>query len=204
MNRVFTWPVRRGGDGESLTRRAPLAPVVAYVIAATVGGAATGAAIAALAHVVRSSGAIGSTLVTVIAIALVVIAAVEQYRGEMGPLPERRRQVPTRWLHWRSRSATAAAFGVMIGTGVLTFVDYAATYALGAIIAMSPSAAVGAGIGAIYGLSRGLVLFCTWICDRLVGRRPPWELLIRRPRPVSRGLAIATVVSPAGAMWLVL
>jgi hypothetical protein len=204
MNRVFTWPVGPGGDGKSPTRRAPLAPVVAYVTAATVGGAATGAAIAAVGNVVRSSGAVASTLVTVVAVALVGIAAVEQYRGEMGPLPERRRQVPTRWLHWRSRSATAAAFGLMIGTGVLTFVDYAATYALGAIIAMSPSAAVGAGIGAIYGLSRGLVLFCTWISDRVVGRRLPWEVLIWRPRPVSRVLAVATVVSPAGAMVLVL
>jgi hypothetical protein len=178
--------------------------VLVYAAAATVGGACTGAAIAAPAHAVRSSGGLASTVVVVSAVALLGTAAVLQFRGRMGPLPERRRQVPTRWLQWRSRSATAAGFGLMIGSGVLTFVDYPAAYSLAAVLAISPSTSVGAGIGAFYGATRGAVLLCTWIGDRLVGRRPPWELLMRHPRVVSIVLAVATALAPAGALWLVL
>lgn len=48
----------------------------------------------------------------------------------MGPLPERRTQVPRHWLLWRRRSLAAAGFGLIIGSGVPTHLKHPSAYAL--------------------------------------------------------------------------
>jgi hypothetical protein len=168
MELTLTWPVGRDEDGRGGRRLAPPLPVVAYALATTVGGALTGLLLGELGAVASAAG-IGP-VVRGIAVAVVAVALVCQLRGRVRPLPERSSQVPRRWLLWRRPALTAAAFGLVIGSGALTRLKHAIAYALAAIVVIAPSIPLAVGIGAIYGLSRGMTLAITWLSDHGFGQ----------------------------------
>jgi hypothetical protein len=202
METVLTWPV--GRTSESTRRDAPpCKPVMAYALAAALGGAASALVIAAPAAALRGISDAAAIAVAIGAAGTALAAAGLQWRGRMGRLPERRAQVPRNWLLWRHRTATAAAFGVVIGSGVLTHLKHASSYALAAVIAVAPTVEAGAIVGGLYGLSRGLTLVLTWMGDRFVARRPRWP----RPGPASSRLngmlATAALMSLPVALMLV-
>ncbi len=153
MTEVFTWPVGRVAESEFQGRRrgTPLRFLLLHMVFSTLGGALTGLALAAAGSWVAGLGAVPAWLVLLIAGALAVAAIVLELQGRIAPLPQRRAQVPRRWLAWRRQSLTAAAFGFVIGSGALTYLQHASAYALVAVLVLMPSGAEGAVVGGLYG-----------------------------------------------------
>jgi hypothetical protein len=198
---VLTWPVGRDGEGASGSTPPPVSPVAVYVLATTLGGAATGVVIGAIGAGLASVTSLH--LVAAWALAVAAVAVALQSRGCVAPLPERRAQVPRRWVFWRSRELSAAAFGLMIGSGALTRVQHAAAYVLAAAVLLAPSIALAAAAGALYGLGRGATLGATWIGDRFVGGRPPWSRLLTPTRRLHTVLALAAALFTSAASSVV-
>ena len=193
MGVALTWPVGRAADRD--VAMAPLPPVVGYAAAATAGGALVGATLGGVGALIASASHVALSLLQVVAITTVVLAAALQWSGRLSPLPERRIQVPRRWLLWRSRTLTATAFGLVIGSGVLTHLKHASAYGLGALVLIAPTLATAAAIGAVYGMSRGASLMTTWIADRWFGRRPAWPGLGPSSSALNHSLAICAMAS---------
>jgi hypothetical protein len=147
MNHVFAWPV---GQGQGHPKR--LRYALAYAAAATAGGMALGAVLAAGVTLVNL---LPSAAVWPIAAAVAFLAVCLQFTGRMGILPERRVQVPSHWLT-RSPWWYSLAFGGTLGFGLLTFLHHAAWYAvIAAVLARgSPELALVAGLA--FGATRGL------------------------------------------------
>jgi hypothetical protein len=146
MNRVFAWPV---GRGQFVL---PLRYSALYAAAATFGGLLIGTVVAglvaALAPLPRS--AVGP------AAALLCFAATTlQLTGQLGPLPERPRQVPDRWLQLPP-NRYAVGFGVMLGFGALTHLTHAVVYGVLAVLVVKGDPALAVAAGVTYGLARGL------------------------------------------------
>jgi hypothetical protein len=195
MELTLTWPVGHEDSGGD-RRIAPFLPVAAYALASTVGGATAGLLLGEVGAIGSAAGI--SALVRGSGVAVVAVAVVCQIRGRLGPLPERRSQVPRRWLLWRRPAVTAAAFGLVIGAGALTRLKHASAYALAAVVVLAPSIPLAVAIGAIYGLSRGMTLVVAWLRDRSSGRtQRRWES--RLGRAVNVGLAVAAATSFASA-----
>jgi hypothetical protein len=194
MHHVLTWPV---GRNEISKRRAPLAPLAAYATASTLAAAAIGLAVGLLGAPARANPALATALV-VAGLLVIAVAAVSEARGTMRPFAQPRRQVPRRWLLWRHRTLTAAAFGAMIGSGVLTYTEHAVAYGLGVALLLSPSVSTAVVLGGLYGLARGAPAVITWSCDRWGVARPGWEKLAQDPREVR--LVLAVTVVGAGLM----
>lgn len=188
MMDVFTWPVGRAAQ-QSATSKPPAGPPLAYLLGASIGGLATGVALSLVGSV---TGLHETPAAPWILLGAGAVAAGLEYAGHMRILPERRRQVPRRWLRWRSRSTTAGAFGLMIGAGVFTRLEHAVAYGVAAIAMIALPLEAAAVVGAVYGGARGSSLAVTWLTDIYWGRRLDWEVLVRRPALVQKVLAIAT------------
>lgn len=179
MNDVFAWPVGRDETpgGRDPATRASLGPVLAYAASTTLAGAAVGLLIGFVGEAFRLGGAAGRDVLMVTLVVASVIAILAELGGSATLLPQRRRQVPRRWLLWQQRSATAASFGLMIGAGVLTPIRFASAYVLAAVVLLAPSPPLAALVGAIYGASRGSALLVTWVAGAFAHRKLPWDRL---------------------------
>jgi hypothetical protein len=166
-----------------------------YVLFAVGGGALTGTVIAALGVLAHVIGGGIEAVVLVAAFCVAGLAILLEARHRVSPLPERKRQVPRGWVNWRHRTATAAAFGFMIGAGSLTFLEHATAYVLAVLILTGPGVGVGAAIGAFYGAARALPLVLTWISDVRAARRLQWERLFDLRRATTAVLCIAAVAT---------
>ena len=197
MTEVFTWPVGRAVESEygGRTTGTPLRYVLTYVVFATAGGALTGFALAAVGSSVWALGAVPAWLVLFTAALLALTAIVLELQGRISPLPQRRAQVPRRWLAWRHQSLTAAAFGIVIGSGALTYLRHATAYALVALLLLMPSSADGALVGGLYGLVRSSTALASWTAARLGGVEIRWERLIELRDMVARGLAATSALA---------
>jgi|SRR4051794_34102483 hypothetical protein len=196
MNDVFAQPVGCvvGRRAEGL-RRPPPSPVCAYTAASVVGGMLVGTGLAligeGLARVLPSAAVRGA----VVLVALVGVAAVWlEMSGRVTPFPQRRAQVPRRWLLWRSKSSTAAAFGLVLGASVFTYLHHATAYVLAGILLVSASPLAGAVIGGVYGVTRGMMLAYAWAVSpsiRGADRVPWWVGTAGRLLPVVATISIA-------------
>jgi hypothetical protein len=115
-------------------------------------------------------------------------------RGQMGRLPERHEQVPRRWLTWKRRWLTAAAYGAILGAGFVTHLRYPSMYVLALAALVAPSSTLAAIGGALYGASRGSTVLYAW-----------WSrhLSPSLPRPAIRSIILAATASLIPA-WIVL
>lgn len=161
MNLVFAQPVGCGVDGQERTERPSFWPVAVYAASCTIGGAATGTVLGLLG--VASRAVLPTAAVAATAIAVACVATWAAMRRTVAPLPQRQAQVPRRWLNFRHRSSTAAAFGLMIGAGFLTYLHHATAYTAAAVVLLAPNLAVAVGLGAVYGAVRGLMLVLAWV-----------------------------------------
>jgi hypothetical protein len=96
----------------------------------------------------------------VIALASVAAALLDGGRAHVR-LPGVRRQVNEEWLRRYRSWVYAAGFGFQLGFGVITIVTSAAVYLTAAVAFLSASPAVGATIGAVFGLFRALPVLAT-------------------------------------------
>jgi hypothetical protein len=119
--------------------------VSAYVVASVLGGLTMGAVL----------GAVGSLFEVslLVAAAVCAVAAVADLAHR---LPTIRRQVDEDWLTRYRGWVYGLGYGYQLGLGVVTIVTSAATYATVALCLLSGSLAVGAAIGACFGLVRSL------------------------------------------------
>lgn len=189
MNEVFTWPVGHAAHRGSRSGVPPVRPIVVYVTASVLGGIAMGSLLGAVGLGLRAAGSPRSHLLIALS-PVVLLAAVCQARGTVSPLPERRAQVPTRWLLWHRSSVTAMAFGAMIGAGVFTRLRHASAWTVAVLVVAAPSLLAAVGLGAIYGAARGLPLAITWAQDRAQRQRFDWFELAGPRATISPFLAI--------------
>ncbi|MDP2710691.1 MAG: hypothetical protein Q8O56_05695 [Solirubrobacteraceae bacterium] len=195
MNDVFTWPVGHASDGERDAWKAPRGPVLAYCGAAVIGGALSALALFAAGTGVRETLNWSTYTLALACAPIVGIALVGQIKGVIWLLPERRAQVPTRWLQWSRPAAIATAFGAMIGSGAFTHLRHAAAWTVAVLVAAAPSLMAAVAIGLCYGLFRALPLLLTWMADARALSRPAWERIGATNAPLTLALAPIAFIS---------
>ena len=75
------------------------------------------------------------------------------------PYPQRQCQVPSQWRYAFHPYFTAGLFGLLLGTGFITFIPTATYYILSLAIFLHNSLVIGLLIFAIYGASRAFLLW---------------------------------------------
>jgi hypothetical protein len=139
--------------------RAPLrvAPLVAFALGTTAGGAAVATVLALVGNAAGSVSGL-NTAVSLLAITAAALGVAADVTASAYRLPQRRRQVPRGWVTRMDRSKCALCFGLLLGGGVFTYLGRGAVYAIGALVVLAPSAAAGALVGVGYGLGRAVPL----------------------------------------------
>ena len=169
MNDVFA--ARAVGSGSTTVRRPSVVPVVTYTVGMVVGAVGLAVLLATLGEALGDL--VGPVAVAVPAAALGLTGAAVERRGGVAPLPERRRQVPTRWLHWR-RSVTGLAYGLVLGWSVWTLLHHASAYTVAAcLLLVDPATAVA--VGCTYGGVRAAMLARTWWAIPDLSRHTRWS-----------------------------
>ena len=204
MTDVFTRAVVRDSTCAVTTPPSPFWPIAALTCGSLFAGLGVGAVLGLLGAVLAPGDETMQGATPIVLVAVGVVAVVLQWCGRVTPLPERHRQVPRRWLLWRSREATGLAYGLMLGAGVLTRLQFAAIYVLALLVLLAGSSTTGAAIGALYGGLRAAPLIATWVFDRWgpSGRRLDWEFALAVRRALDRVLAGVASASLAGALSL--
>jgi len=117
-----------------------------------------------------------------------------------GRLPTTRRQVNEDWLTRYRGWVYGVAFGAQLGVGVATIVTSAAIYATGAVAFLCGDPAIGAAIGAVFGVVRAMSLLPAHGARdgeglvELHRRLGALELYVRRATPVVELLLAALVI----------
>jgi hypothetical protein len=124
--------------------------VTAFLLGATVAGAAAGAALGWL------GGLAGLSSNTRVAVLLVTLAAAALLDLLPRPIPGPRRQVDERWLDEYRGWVYGAGYGSQLGLAVVTVVSSAATYVAVMAAFLSASAVAGAVVLGCFGAVRGL------------------------------------------------
>jgi hypothetical protein len=126
----------------------------AFAIGAIVAGTAAGGGAAALGSLLPGDTA-WRTLALLVALAVALLFDATPLSGR---LPTTRRQVNEDWLTRYRGWVYGAAFGAQLGVGVATIVTSAAIYATGAAAFLCGDPAIGATIGAVFGVVRAMSL----------------------------------------------
>jgi hypothetical protein len=183
-----------------------------FIAGGFAGGATLGLAMAALALGVRAASPSTATL-AIVACALALLAAASDTRLGGFRLPFHSRQVNERWLDQFRPWVYGAGFGWQIGAGLVTYIKTAALYLMIALAALTASPAVALGIGALFGLVRGLaVLLGRTITSpatlaefhRRFTRAGPVVLAVVVVCELAVAVGFATAVSPWLALTLAL
>jgi|ERR1035441_3239120 hypothetical protein len=168
----------------------------AFAIGAVTAGAAAGAAVAAVGSLLPA-GTAWRTGALLVALAVAVAYDASPLRSR---LPTSRRQVNEDWLTRYRGWVYGVAFGAQLGVGVATIVTSAAIYATGAVAFLCGDPAIGAGIGAVFGIVRAMSLLPARrvrdpesLVDLHRGLATV-EVYVRRATPVVELLLVAVVI----------
>ncbi|MDP9225846.1 MAG: hypothetical protein M3P18_18800 [Actinomycetota bacterium] len=164
-----------------------------YTLGATASAAALGAVLGGAGSVIRAPwGWLGAG---VIALTAAAYAARELLHAPI-PIPDRHRQVPEWWRTFFSPPAAAVLYGLSLGIGFLTFLQFGTfvVVAIGAVASGSP--VTGALLSGGFGLARGLGV--------LAGMSPAMQELlengsVRAGARLANGGVLAAIVLIAGA-----
>jgi hypothetical protein len=173
--------------------------VTAFLIGATLAGAAFGALLGAAGSAVFS-GVGGQLRLAVLAFAAIVAVALDA-----SPLrvPGPRRQVEERWRDEYRGWVYGAGYGAQLGLGITTVVASAATYLALVAAVLCASASAGALIVGLFGAVRGLQPLAAARVRRpeqLIALHARLRRLRPAVRPAGSGLLIAVVaLAIAGA-----
>ncbi len=132
--------------------------VTAFLVSATVAGAAAGALVGWLGSLLLGNMPVQVRLAILAGAAIVALVLDVRPRSVPGP----RRQVDERWRERYRGWVWGSGYGVQLGFGVTTVVRSAATYL--AIVAALLSAGAGAGalILGLFGFTRGIQPLAAW------------------------------------------
>ena len=125
----------------------------AHVVAATTGGALTGAAAGLSGALITNAVDISTPVRLVLAGAVVLLAALID--SSRWTAPTSRRQVDERWLTVYRGVVYGAGYGWQLGLGVATIITTAAVHATVLLALLTGSIAGGALVGVVFGLVRG-------------------------------------------------
>lgn len=136
-----------------------------YELGSVLGGASAGVAAGAVGMALRDL-ALGSIVArATLGTALVAVALIAEVAAAAGRshLPSLRRQVNKEWLDRYRGWVYGLGFGVQLGTGVVTIVNSAATYAFLGLVVVLASPVIGCVVGLVYGAVRAapLLMFGT-------------------------------------------
>jgi ElaB/YqjD/DUF883 family membrane-anchored ribosome-binding protein len=129
-----------------------------FVAGSIVGGASLGLVTALLAAGLGAAGLSSTTLGTLALIACLVAAASDASTIKFR-LPAHHRQVNERWLDQFRPWVYGAGFGWQIGAGLATYIKTSAVYLMIALAALTGDPWLAVGIGALFGLVRGLAVY---------------------------------------------
>jgi hypothetical protein len=130
--------------------------VSAYVTGSTVAGAATGAAFGLVgALTVEALGLSMSSRLGILAVVTAVGLLLDLHVAGLA-LPTVHRQVDEDWRTRYRGWFWGLGFGLQLGTGVVTIVTTSTIYATWAAALLTGSPALGAAVGAVFGLARSL------------------------------------------------
>ncbi len=169
------------------------APLSLYVLAGTVGGAATGAAVSGFGAVVDASlRAVVAPLGTV----FLLLGTLELARGRISLL-QRDRETSRAWT--RNSTGWALKQGLTLGSGIATRLGFALWYALPALVLLSRSIVIGSALWASYGFVRtGAAV----LLRRTGGNmRTGAVWLAKRLAPARRATSLVLVALGAGMVW---
>jgi hypothetical protein len=173
-----------------------------WVVGHGLGGAATGAALGALGGALWAPAPPAGAAV----LGLACLGwALAEFRWLRLPMPCWARQVPRGWMGRLPWGVVAVGYGLQLGSGVMTRIKVATTYAVLGCALLTGSPLWGAAVVAVFGLARSLPpgLSGPWLTSpagalrfsRAVGR---YEAAVRR----LNGLALLTAaLLLAAACW---
>ena len=188
-------PLGERGRGTRWTRT-----MIWYTAGSVAGGALVGAAAGGVGYAIRELVSPSRTVVAVI-IAVGCGLALLLELGVGGPrIPTIRRQVNEDWLAVYRGWVYGLGFGLQLGAGVVTVVTSVSIYAMLLLEACTGSIALGAAVGAIFGLARALPL----VSVRRVHQPDELRSVLRRQRVlapvVDRVARVIVATVAAGAL----
>lgn len=133
----------------------------AYTVASLIAGAATGAILGLLGQALFALAPVPQGFrLSILAVALLAGALIDS--GRLGwRLPTWHRQVDERWLTTYRGWIYGAGFGFQLGTGLVTIVPSAVTYATWVAALLTGSWGGGLAVGIVFGLVRSIPLLLT-------------------------------------------
>ena len=134
---------------------------MAFVAGAIAGGFTLGALSGTAGWFVHSLIPWSAQAALIIAIAVVALAILSDLMGWTQKLPWPRRQVNENWIGTYRGWVYGSGFGFQLGAGLFTYVATLGVYVAIIIAFLSASPALGAFIGAVFGLFRGLPVLTT-------------------------------------------
>jgi hypothetical protein len=162
--------------------------VTAHVMGSTLGGAAIGAVMGLIGFLLER--AIGLAALTVLVAVVALLGVLGDAVWNRPLLPSPHRQVNEDWLDSFRGWVYGAGFGFQLGLGVTTIITSGAVHVMLAAAALTASPVLGAVVGGVFGLARGLTVLT------MVGVEMPTTLLDRHRHmqelyPTARKAAVA-------------
>ena len=192
-------PVAEAGRGHRFRSTA-----LWFVLGSVAGGMTLGGLMAGIALVVARAAVAPEAVLGIIAVAALVASASD---GRVGGfhLPGHERQVNERWLDRYRSWVYGAGFGWQIGVGLATYIMTAGVYLLIVIGGLSANPLTAIGLGALFGLVRGLSVYLAAgldSTDKLLGFHARFESMrepVRRATIVIEALVGISAAAAAGA-----
>lgn len=169
-----------------------------YVLGATSAGAAIGAALAALGHLVLASFGVSNGMRAIVLAAVVVAGLLVDFGAFGLRLPTIHRQVRQDWLYAFRGWVYGLGFGAQLGVGAVTIVNTSAIYATLAAAFLTGDLLWGAVVVGTFGLLRALPIVSVARVDdehSFLRVQPTLARLERRAQGIT--LAIQVVLVPA-------
>ncbi len=162
--------------------------VSAYIVGSTLGGATVGVLFGTIGMAIQAI--LGTPALYALSAAVALIGLVSDWRWDEPLLPSLHRQVNEDWLDSFRGWVYGIGFGFQLGVAVVTIIVSGAVHLMLAAAALTASPLLGAVVGAVFGLARGLPVLAMTGVDQT-------SALVRRHRqmqnlyPVARRAAIA-------------
>jgi hypothetical protein len=142
-----------------LGRKGWLVATASHILSSVVGGGFMGGLFGLLGASLRSIMDVYQSLLPLVVGLLAVGYALHELRLVSLPYPQRQRQVPDHWRHKFHPYLTSGLFGLLLGTGFITFIPTATYYILALAVLLYGSPPIGIFIFAVYGATRAALLF---------------------------------------------
>ena len=177
--------------GEAARRQRWWVTATAYTVASVVAGGAVGLLLGWIGSALTRLLALGPTTRLAVLALVLLVAVLFDTKVIRRPLPMWHRQVDERWLTTYRGWVYGAGFGLQLGTGVVTIVPSAVTYATLAAALLSATWQTGLLIGVVFGAVRSVPLLLT-------GRLRTADALYRTTQRVTAAEPLANRVTIAG------